>query len=127
MTRRPKPSRSGSPGCEPTATPCSTAASTVRCIVSGSPPWKPQARLAVVIRGSSAVIRAELPVAERLADIAVDVHAHAAAGSEAISACSSRAICCASSTLTAAKRTGSIGRIWPSTPRSVEITVPIFA
>ena len=54
MARRPKPSRSGSPGCEPTATPCSTAASTVRCIVSGSPPWKPQARFAVVIRGSSA-------------------------------------------------------------------------
>ena len=30
-----------------------------------------------------------------------------------------RAICCASSTLTGGKRTGSIGRIWPSTPRSV--------
>ena len=53
--RRPKPTRSGSPGCAPTATPFSTAASaTVRCIASGSPPWKPQATLAVVMSGMSA-------------------------------------------------------------------------
>src|SRR5215218_6976973 len=57
------------------------------------------------------LVGSELPVAERLAEIAVDVHAHAGASDDAISDCSSRAICCASSTLTAAKRTDSIGRI----------------
>ena len=37
MTRRPKPMRSGSPGCEPTATSFSFARSTVFIIVTGSP------------------------------------------------------------------------------------------
>ena len=47
---------------------------TARRIVSGSPPWKPQARLAVVIARQQRVVSTELPVAERLAEIAVDVH-----------------------------------------------------
>ncbi|MOA33115.1 hypothetical protein D3C78_1543820 [compost metagenome] len=32
-------------------TPCSTARRTVRCMISGSPAWKPQARLAWSISG----------------------------------------------------------------------------
>src|SRR5689334_8256830 len=54
ITRRPKPSRSGKPGCAPTATPFALQVSTVRSIVTGSEAWKPQATFALVIAGMSA-------------------------------------------------------------------------
>src|SRR5215469_8717975 len=46
MRRRPKPHRSLKPGCAPMLTPCAAASVTSRCIVTGSPAWKPQAMLA---------------------------------------------------------------------------------
>ena len=46
MRRRPKPHRSLKPGCTPTLTPCSFASMHSRCMVLGSPAWKPQATLA---------------------------------------------------------------------------------
>src|SRR4051794_21158696 len=63
MTRRPKPSRSGRPGCAPTATPWRMARATVRSIVTGSPPWKPQAMFAEVTSGmiSSSLPSDQLP------------------------------------------------------------------
>ena len=54
MGRRPKPSRSGNPGCAPIATPWRSASSTVRAIVSGSPAWNPQATFALVMSGITA-------------------------------------------------------------------------
>src|SRR3954463_15075526 len=63
MTRRPKPSRSGRPGCAPTATPWRMARATVRSIVTGSPPWHPQAMFAEVTSGmiSSSLPSDQLP------------------------------------------------------------------
>jgi hypothetical protein len=56
ISRRPKPWRSGSEGCAPTATPCSLACATVAFMIEKSLAWKPQAMLArsmVFMRASS--------------------------------------------------------------------------
>ena len=49
MLRRPKPMRSGNPGCAPTAAPAALQAATVASITRGSPACQPQATLAEVI------------------------------------------------------------------------------
>src|SRR3990172_3402352 len=51
MSRRPKPCRSGQPGCAPTTTPNCFANRTVFCITDGSPACIPQAMLAEVMKG----------------------------------------------------------------------------
>src|SRR5688572_17107958 len=43
ISRRPNPTRSGNPGCAPTATDLSFANATVCRITPGSPAWKPHA------------------------------------------------------------------------------------
>src|SRR5688572_14205667 len=65
MLRRPKPTRSGSPGWAPTATPASRASRTVSRITTGSPAWKPQATLAEVMLFISS---ASLPSVQRPKD-----------------------------------------------------------
>src|SRR6266545_5022928 len=52
--RRPNPMRSGRLGWEPIATLCLTASSTVLRMTWGSPPWKPHATLAEVMKGMMA-------------------------------------------------------------------------
>ena len=49
ISRRPKPARSGKPGCAPTATPLTLASRIVARSTEGSPAWKPAATLADVI------------------------------------------------------------------------------
>src|SRR5581483_2037805 len=65
------------------------------------------------------LVVAQPPVAEALAEVAVEVdrslRAHANASSVACAACS-RAIATASSASTGSNRTTSCGRIWPSRP-----------
>src|SRR6185295_12015334 len=48
-SRRPKPTRSGNPGCAPTATPLAFARRIVSRSTDGSPAWKPAATFAEVI------------------------------------------------------------------------------
>ena len=73
--RRPKPTRSGRPGCAPTATSASSASRRLVRIVPGSPAWKPQARLALDTCGEQRRVVAHPPGAERLAGVDVEIDA----------------------------------------------------
>ena len=54
LSRRPKPTRSGNPGCAPTPRPSAFARVTVRSIDCGSPPWNPQATFTEVAEAITA-------------------------------------------------------------------------